>query len=629
MTRAPKKKAAKAAPFRMRPRIARVPPAGVREIEDTFKKESAQWIKKHGEGPAYQAFCVGLHTPLGVGVGEFLSDSLTDGHHDKKVDFCHIDAGRALVVQGYHAQQWGKTQAPANKAEELELAMSWLLHSGSGNMPDVVRSKAEDLQNSIRNGDIARVDLCYVHNCHESDAVRDSLNKVEEAVKRGIKLGRHPIRDVSVHGHEIGLETVRKLLAERDAPFLVGEKIKIPNIGTGIIEERNGEAGWRALVMSVPADWVRKQFKQWGSHLFASNVRDYLGASGAKMDINSKIKQTAASDPRNFWAFNNGITALTRKIIDDNGEEVVIEGISVVNGAQTTGALGGMSEKDLFCDADPASARVLLRVIETGAASKDDSLIKSITRYNNTQNRLYPEDLRSKDPTQIALHEEFEKAKVFYAHRRGELRWRAGATIQSNVVARLLCAFHGDPETALRSYRRIFDEEEQYKNVFPQGLKAAHVFLLDTLAEAYDEMKGGLGRRAIKGEATQMEKERLKFLAYSSAAKHFFFFIVGECSEEILGCRITDKHKWGVRNVSPQDRTKYVRAWTPVVKAILTRLPRLVQRVGESEGFSNPFYSVPRSARLTKDVATRVKEEIENQEGRGLEKIRALTALID
>ena len=618
------------------PRLRNLPPRpplpSIGKIEDIFKRECARWMQKYGEGSAYQAFCLDLHARLDMGMGDFLSDALTDGRGDKKVDFCHIDGTRALIAQGYHADKWGKGQASANKAEDLLSAVGWLLSHDTGGMPEPLRSKATDFQHAISDGVIASIDIYYVHNCHESPNVRDSLCRVEEMAKGRISAFRPP-RDVGVHGYEIGLETVWELLSERDTPFLVGEDIKIPIIGTGFIEEENADAGWRALVMSVPAGWVRSQFKRWGKRLFAANVRDFLGAPDAKTDINSEIKRTVTNAPRNFWAFNNGITALTRKIMPSREGEVIIKGISVVNGAQTTGALGGMPEKNLFCTADPASARVLLRVIEIfDDSKKDDPLIKNITRYNNTQNRLYPEDMRSKDRVQVALHKDFKAAGVTYAHRRGERRQRADATIQSNVVARLLCAFHGDPETALRSYRRIFDDDEQYKRVFPRGLTASHVFLLDTLAEAFDEVKRDLAIRVADGKATQMEMGQLQFLAYSSAAKHFFFFIVGECSEEILGCQISDKHKWGVEKIGAQEREKYVKAWVSAVRRILTPLPRLIHSVGERNDLSNPLYSVPRSRKFTEEVAKEVKEFVQTQREDNpswLAKVQKMSVIVD
>ena len=38
-------------------------------------------------------------------------------------------------------------------------------------------------------------------------------------------------------------------------------------------------------------------------------------------------------DPRKYWAFNNGVTILTRQFEKTNGS-VTVNGVSVINGAQ-------------------------------------------------------------------------------------------------------------------------------------------------------------------------------------------------------------------------------------------------------------------------------------------------------
>ena len=631
MTQAAKKKAGSKPCKAGVPRLVALPPHisldSVNAIADAFKRESAEWIKKYNEGSAYQAFCLDLHTPLDMGMGEFLSNSLTDGPRDHKIDFCHIDGARALVVQGYHSDNWGKLHAPANKASDLITAVGSLLSSETSSLSTLLQEKAMDLQRAIKGGEIARVDLCYVHNCHESESVSNSLYNVEEIAKSRIQKFRPP-RDIGVRGYEIGLETVSKLLQERNMPLLIDEMVNIPRMRTGIIKEENQESGWRAVVLSVPANWVRELHKKWGNFLFVANVRDFLGASDARGKINAAIRQTAEKDPGNFWVFNNGITALTKKIIDIQEDHIVIEGISVVNGAQTTGALGGASQGDIFSKANPDVACVLLRIIETRVSNEKNTLIGDITSCNNTQNRLYPEDTRSKCPRQIRLREEFEKFGVPYVHRRNQDRAQAG-TIQLNVVARLLCAFHGDPETSLRSYRKIFSEDAQYNAIFPTGLCAAHVFLLDTLSEALDEVKRGLKDRATSGIATSNEKKRMHLLAHSSAAKHFFLFVVGESAEEILGREISNKHRWGTRNIGLQERREYVQAWMSVVKLMLGPLPQYIEDVGDEHKILNSFYIIPRSKKYAKQVAKLMGVYIEREDSASaLKKIRGLSTIV-
>jgi len=48
-------------------------------------------------------------------------------------------------------------------------------------------------------------------------------------------------------------------------------------------------------------------------------------------------------EPRNFWVYNNGVTILTHKIDREQEGKLIIHGCSVINGAQTTGALGTAS----------------------------------------------------------------------------------------------------------------------------------------------------------------------------------------------------------------------------------------------------------------------------------------------
>ena len=64
-------------------------------------------------------FAVGLH--LGVeDLASFATDSLTDSPDDKKADIIYVNEaeGIACIAQGTTAADWGKAEAPANKASD-------------------------------------------------------------------------------------------------------------------------------------------------------------------------------------------------------------------------------------------------------------------------------------------------------------------------------------------------------------------------------------------------------------------------------------------------------------------------------------------------------------------------------
>ena len=49
------------------------------------------------------------------------------------------------------------------------------------------------------------------------------------------------------------------------------------------------------------------------------------------------------NDAPDFWAFNNGLTVLTHSY-SVGDKTIVIQGLSIVNGAQTTGAIGTLKK---------------------------------------------------------------------------------------------------------------------------------------------------------------------------------------------------------------------------------------------------------------------------------------------
>jgi hypothetical protein len=134
---------------------------------------------------------------------------------------------------------------------------------------------------------------------------------------------------------------------------------------------------WSAYQTFVPGALVYKLFKAHGADLFSANVRDYLGSREADANINKSIKETAESHPENFWVYNNGITALVNDLTVAKkaaNHTLTIRGISIVNGAQTTGAIGSL-------DIPPSkNLMVPIRFIWTPNKNR----VQNIVRFNNS-----------------------------------------------------------------------------------------------------------------------------------------------------------------------------------------------------------------------------------------------------
>jgi hypothetical protein len=544
-------------------------------------------LEQYGRN-ALSAFAMSLYLRL-EDYHEFAANAITEGPEDKKVDICYIDENdkRVIIAQSYLAETWGKKSAPSNKASDLNTAIGWLFSASLDLVPLHLRAKASELRRFLENGDVKRIEILFIHNCFESENVEREL-KTAADVMRAIADAHMRDRESSmiISYRELGLKEIEELYKSRDSDILVDDWIEVP--ASNKVEERGID--WRAILTSVTGDWIRELRVKHGDRLFSANYRDYLGYVKRQGNINFQITQTAESEPANFWVYNNGITALTHELKIES-DRIRIRGISIINGAQTTGALGDAAESATV------ATKVLIRIVEC----RSKPLIDSIIRYNNTQNEIKPSDTRSNDQIQKRLATDFLQYQIRYQHRRSAARNPRNA-ITAAAIAPALCAFHGDPQTAYRNAKDIFNDDEIYQRVFPNNIRAEHVFLIKALSTAIDDVKNELKKKVSEGHATQLEDQENTVLKYS-ASKHFIFYIVGALAEEIMKRRIPDLHEWKCKpEVISAENTSLVKAWGAVLHALLPHIASNLQNQGEDAA-----YEVPRSMERTKMVVSQLK----------------------
>ncbi|HEY2356070.1 MAG TPA: AIPR family protein, partial [Phenylobacterium sp.] len=160
--------------------------------------------------------------------------------------------------------------------------------------------------------------------------------------------------------------------------------------------------------------------QKYGRRLFSSNIRQFLGKGGL---VNQELMQTASARPDLFWYFNNGVTITARSVKKTalggsrrDVADVVCEAFSIVNGAQTVGALsqiGGENSETL------QRVMVPVRVIslETGGLA----LGVEITRATNTQNRVDGRNFVALNPLHQRVRRDLLMDGVTYVIQQTEL----------------------------------------------------------------------------------------------------------------------------------------------------------------------------------------------------------------
>ena len=540
-----------------------------------FQSESV--LKPYGKN-ALPLFAVGLY--LGVeDLASFATDSLTDSPNDKKADIIYINEaeGVACIAQGTDPADWGKAEAPANKASDLNTAAAWLLQQAIDEIPETIRGHAKLLRDGLSQGTITKLIFAYAHNAFESANVDRELQATRKLV-----LGLDICQQCDVEVVELGLTAIEAMHLTSLGSIQVTDEIQFP----AAQHIREAGCGWEAFVISINGAKLFDLYEAHRNALFSANLRDFLGTRKATRNVNNTIKTTAESESGVFYIFNNGITIVCNKADQENGT-LNIHGISVVNGAQTTGAIHAAGREHAN------NVSVVARVI----AVDDPTLIPRIVVANNTQNAIVAWDRRSNDAVQVRLGEEFGTKGIQYVHRRDNAKKPANP-IYADQVGQMLCAFGGNLQTAIRAKSDIFEVDTTYSDVFPSTLGIGHVFGIQTLGWAYDRFKQELRKRAESGSLTNLEQRQLKLLDYP-ASKQFLIRVMGDLREEISGKNIPHPQEFAFKDEAiTADGTESIEAWLIVINAVL---PTIVEDLPAED------YQVVRSNDHTKTVVGRVR----------------------
>lgn len=214
---------------------------------------------------------------------------------------------------------------------------------------------------------------------------------------------------------------------------------------------------------SVLAGW----YQEHAGRLFDDNLRKALGST----PVNAGIVETLSLEPERFWYYNNGVTALCDSVRKSprggssrSSGDFVVNGLSIVNGAQTVSSLASRSRDD---DADLSAVRVWIRLISLERCP--DGFATEVTRTTNTQNTVESRDFLSLDPTQQRIQEDMLLSlNKRYVFKRGDSLPNPadGCSVAEAIVA-LACA-HADVNFAVLAKSAVGRLEDRRGRYYPQ-----------------------------------------------------------------------------------------------------------------------------------------------------------------
>lgn len=534
------------------------------------------------------------------------SEAITGGGDDKKCDVLYVDKERqvAIIAQCYVSNK-NRMAAPSNKAADLNTALTWLLSTDLDRLPDALKGRADELRAAINSGEIKQIYIWYVHNLPCSKNVLDELRTVESTARNTLanyQLGQ----DINIFAEEICETELNRLYVQAERTVIVTDEIvtTVPDA----IEIR--EDDWSSVITTVKGSWLHTLYCQHKTDLFSANLRGYLGSRESDSNINNGIKTTAHDQPKNFYVYNNGITAL---VLDyelgkrsRNGRKLKINGISIVNGAQTTGSIASLAELP------SPELQVAIRFVK----ANKDAIIANVVRFNNSQNRLQAADFRSTDPIQERLRSEFESIPdaEYEGGRRGgasDAIKRSKFTLPSYTVGQSLAAFHGDPVTAYDKKSDLWTNEKNYRRIFTDRTSARHIVFCYSLLSRMNDRKLELSQKQKNDPAalTNIENNSLAFLN-KKGANYLLVHVISQCMETILGKPISNRFDLHFkRNITPNEAKQF---WVPIIEMMLS-LSNQLESAFSRDRISNDSVSraVPNFVGVVASIADLQKETFE------------------
>ena len=337
---------------------------------------------------------------------DLAAQSITDGYHDMGIDAVYNDTSqkKLFLVQSKWRKDGigGITQEEGNVfAEGVRRILNYDL---SGCNAKLV-AKKQSIDAAIRDMDY-QIEIVYCHTGNQSIS-----NYASRPINELLKQVNEDDSTELLIFSEKKLQDIYDYLANgQSSDNIVLDDVLLSNWGTA-------EAPFRAYYGTLPASAVGEWYYQYGNRLFAKNIRYYKGST----EVNQGMKDVLKSAPDKFFYYNNGIKLLckriTKKAAYSTSRDIglfVLKGVSLVNGAQTTGAIG-----TVFTETPEAldSARVFVQMIELGDASEEQAI--QITKLSNTQNRIDSKDFASLDPNQERLRMELSLGGIQYLYKSG------------------------------------------------------------------------------------------------------------------------------------------------------------------------------------------------------------------
>jgi len=438
----------------------------VNQIQDRLTKDFVPYIdtsdiKQHAGtnletqqlSRALAAMCIAVHSHIPA---QEAAACVTDGANDDGIDAISYSNITKTV---YIIQSKYKERPPSpTDVEKFTRGIRHLLDGNYDFMNRRLRGRREEIDENLNDCDHIVAVICYLSADAPAEETLDISNKFTD--------------DINASGNILEFQYMK--LSDIHAQRRIAQTMESAEVDLQV-EKWLTPGDYKKEIMGiVTGNQIAELYTRFGDALFDNNIRKVIQNS----ETNNLILDTIRDTPASFWAYNNGITVLANTINCigkprpslSGSERFKLSSVSIVNGAQTSGALGRALNEGIPLD----DIYVTVRIIST--EDQEENFGQNVTRFTNTQNTIGVKEFVALDPNQEYWHQTLRDEGYLYTYKTGGQPDNEDFKLSFGLeeATRALACLSGI-EDATRTKSKISQmwsniRGERYKTLFPDDL---------------------------------------------------------------------------------------------------------------------------------------------------------------
>lgn len=342
-----------------------------------------------------------LHEDAGATLDEAVAASI-DGGQDHGIDSVFVSMEQTIWLVQSKYKVSGTGEPELGDVSKFRDGVTDLLQGRWNRFNNALQNRQAAITNALNSG-VCRIKVVLAYS---GTAVSDDRRDIFADLERAFN-GANP---GFLRCHAYGLATLHDLHLDGVSAQPIEAEVELKDFG-------HTQEPYRAFYGRMDAKRLAELWAAYEEHLVDRNIRRFKGTN----TVNAGLTETLRQEAQHFFYFNNGVTFLCDSITEQHPRDPLrqtgtfrIRGLSIINGAQTVGAIA--REPLAHYDAHPTVVMATFICLENAP----DGFGDRVTQSRNRQNAVELEDFAALDERQTMWQQTLQMAGVTYLVKQGE-----------------------------------------------------------------------------------------------------------------------------------------------------------------------------------------------------------------